>query len=205
MVNTGGVGCYLAAFHICCNGTFLKNFLFGWVFRDVIICFVFQPVCPKTGVFADGSGDLLFSNNGCDGKISVAEPTCYAGGVGAVYRAIYPYSMPVCPAPENSSSHTSSAPATSAICSVVWGHVFFFLSLFYLDQGQTSAIFMVAPLLITVLAVFFLAEKIGVRRIISVIGGFIGALIIIQPHSDIFTPASLLPLCAASFMPAIRF
>ena len=79
------------------------------------------------------------------------------------------------------------------------GTCFFFLSLFYLDQGQTSAIFMVAPLLITLLAVFFLAEKIGVRRIISVIGGFIGALIIIQPHSDIFTPASLLPLCAASF------
>lgn len=79
------------------------------------------------------------------------------------------------------------------------GTCFFFLSLFHLDQGQTSAIFMVAPLLITVLAVFFLSEKIGLRRIVSVCGGFIGALVIIQPHSDIFMPASLLPLCAAGF------
>ena len=76
---------------------------------------------------------------------------------------------------------------------------FFYLSLRYLDQGQASAIFMVAPLLITVLAMLFLAEKIGIRRGVSVIGGFVGAIIIIQPHSDIFTPASLLPLAAASF------
>ena len=76
---------------------------------------------------------------------------------------------------------------------------FFYLSLRYLDQGQASAIFMVAPLLITVLAMLFLAEKIGIGRGVSVIGGFVGAIIIIQPHSDIFTPASLLPLAAASF------
>ena len=79
------------------------------------------------------------------------------------------------------------------------GTCFFFTSLYFLDQGQTSAIFMVSPVLITVLAVIFLAEKIGPRRILSVLGGFVGALIIIQPQSDIFTPASLLPLVAAGF------
>ncbi len=79
------------------------------------------------------------------------------------------------------------------------GTCFFFLSLNYLDQGQTAAIFMVAPLLITAMAVLFLGEKIGLRRVLSVIAGFAGALVIIQPQSDIFTPASLLPLGAASF------
>ena len=48
----------------------LKELSFRMGFCDVTICFVFQPVFPKTGVFADGRSDLLFSNNGCDGKIT---------------------------------------------------------------------------------------------------------------------------------------
>ncbi len=79
------------------------------------------------------------------------------------------------------------------------GTVFFFTSLNFLDQGLTSAIFMVSPLIITLLAVLLLGERIGPRRIASVIGGFAGAIIIIQPQSDLFTPALLLPLAAATF------
>lgn len=74
----------------------------------------------------------------------------------------------------------------------------FFTSLFYLDQGLATAIFQVAPLVITVLAVLFLGETIGVRRIICLLVGFVGAIVIVQPQSSSFSIASLLPLCAAS-------
>ena len=75
----------------------------------------------------------------------------------------------------------------------------FFTSLRYIEQGLATAIFAVGPVIITVLAVMFLSEKIGMRRIFSVCAGFTGALIIIQPQSDTFTLIMCLPLIAATF------
>ena len=54
------------------------------------------------------------------------------------------------------------------------------------------------------MAVLFLGEKIGLRRVLSVIAGFAGALVIVS-RNPIFTPASLLPLGAAIFIPAVPF
>lgn len=80
------------------------------------------------------------------------------------------------------------------------GTCFFFLSLRYLDVGQTSAIFQIAPLMITALAALFLKEVIGIRRILCLVGGFAGALIIIQPTADNgLGMVGFLPVVAASF------
>ena len=77
---------------------------------------------------------------------------------------------------------------------------FFFVSLNYIGLAEATAIADLNPVLITVGAALFLGEKIGPRRVFGVIAALIGALIIIRPGSDVFSPASLLPLgCGICF------
>jgi len=76
---------------------------------------------------------------------------------------------------------------------------FFFFSLLYLPLANAIAIFFVQPMILTLLAAIFLGETIGWHRRLAVLAGFLGALLIIQPGSDSFTPAAFLPLCAALF------
>lgn len=76
----------------------------------------------------------------------------------------------------------------------------FFLSLNFMQLAEAAAVFEVAPLLITVLAAWILAEKVGPRRWAGVGIGLFGALIIIRPGLDVFQPAALLPLGSALAM-----
>lgn len=75
----------------------------------------------------------------------------------------------------------------------------FFFGIVLFGLAQTSAVMSVNPLLITVAAFFVLGEPLGVKRIMGVSAGLIGALIIIRPGSEVFSPVALLPLAAASF------
>src|SRR5439155_323035 len=50
-----------------------------------------------------------------------------------------------------------------------------------LPLSETYAIFFVAPLLITVMAAVFLAERIGRRRWLAIVAGLGGALIVLRP------------------------
>lgn len=59
----------------------------------------------------------------------------------------------------------------------------FFQSLNTLQVAEASAIMFSAPLIVTALAPFVLKEKVGIRRWISVLVGFAGAMIIIRPGS----------------------
>jgi drug/metabolite transporter (DMT)-like permease len=72
--------------------------------------------------------------------------------------------------------------------------LFAFASLKYMPVGEFTAIVMVSPLAITVLAATVLREKVTPLRWVLVAGGFIGTLIIIRPGGEAFTWASLLPL-----------
>jgi drug/metabolite transporter (DMT)-like permease len=85
----------------------------------------------------------------------------------------------------------------------------FFLSLRYMQLAEALAVFEIAPLVITGLAFAVLREPVGPRRLFGVCLGFVGALIIIRPGTDVFSPASLLPLGAAfsyaSYSIATRF
>jgi len=85
----------------------------------------------------------------------------------------------------------------------------FFYSLKFMEIASATAVFEVAPLLMTVLAFFVLREKVGPRRWLGVIIGLCGSLIIIRPGSDVFSAATLLPVaaafCYASYAVATRF
>ncbi|AUI88449.1 EamA family transporter [Vibrio azureus] len=64
---------------------------------------------------------------------------------------------------------------------------------------QGIALLMTSPLFATIGSGLFLKEKVGGARWIATIAGFIGAMIILEPWSDSFSWASLLPVGAAFF------
>ena len=80
---------------------------------------------------------------------------------------------------------------------LMFGTVFFFFSVANIGLTEASAIMNVNPVIITLGAALFLREKIGLRRILGIGAALIGALIIIRPGSDVFSPYAILPLIAA--------
>ena len=73
--------------------------------------------------------------------------------------------------------------------------LFAFASLKHMPVGEFTAIVMISPLAITVLAATVLKEKVSALRWLLVAGGFAGTLVIIRPGGEAFNWASLLPLC----------
>lgn len=69
-----------------------------------------------------------------------------------------------------------------------------FFSLKHMPVGEFTAIVMITPLVITLLASLTLGERVSWLRWALVVGGFAGTLIIIRPDGDDFTWAMLLPL-----------
>ena len=69
-----------------------------------------------------------------------------------------------------------------------------YFSLRFLPVGEFTAIIMIGPLVITVMAVWVLKEWVSPLRWVLVVGAFVGTLIIIRPGGDSFTWAMLLPL-----------
>lgn len=72
--------------------------------------------------------------------------------------------------------------------------VFAFFSLKFMPVGEFTAIVMIVPLVITLLASTSLGEKVSPVRWALVIGGFAGTMVIIRPGDDTFEWATLLPL-----------
>jgi len=72
--------------------------------------------------------------------------------------------------------------------------VLFVSALKYMPLAETSAIAFLAPLLVTMMSVFFLKEKVELARWIAVLCGFVGVLAIIRPGSSVFTWAVFLPM-----------
>ncbi|WP_240788656.1 DMT family transporter [Ramlibacter henchirensis] len=69
-----------------------------------------------------------------------------------------------------------------------------FLSLRYMPVGEFTAIVMMAPLAVTLLAATVLKEHVSAVRWTLVAGGFAGTLVIIRPGGESFSWAMLLPL-----------
>lgn len=82
---------------------------------------------------------------------------------------------------------------------VVMANMSFFLALAAMPLADAVAIFFVAPLLVTVFSVIFLAEYVGPQRWMAVAVGLVGVLIMMRPGSSSFQFAALLPLLAAVF------
>ena len=86
---------------------------------------------------------------------------------------------------------------------------FMFSGLAYLPFAENIAIYMIGPVITTILAFFILKEKISFLQIIVVIVGLIGAIIIADPNSQSFNLAIIFPflaaLCFAFFTISTKF
>ena len=69
-----------------------------------------------------------------------------------------------------------------------------FASLIYMPVGEFTAIIMLTPLVVTLLAAVFLKEQVDLVRWLLVTGGLVGALLVIQPTGQALGWPVLMPL-----------
>ncbi len=74
-----------------------------------------------------------------------------------------------------------------------------FFALTFIPLTITASIGFTMPLILCALSIPFLGEKVGWRRWVAIVVGFIGVLIIVRPGTDAFHPAMLLSLVAVTF------
>ncbi|MYH56796.1 MAG: DMT family transporter, partial [Boseongicola sp. SB0675_bin_26] len=82
-------------------------------------------------------------------------------------------------------------------CCVVLANLAFFSGIAVIPLAEATAVFFVAPLLVTGFSALFLKERVGLRRWSALAVGFIGVLVIVQPGAVEFRWAMLLPILAA--------
>ena len=75
----------------------------------------------------------------------------------------------------------------------------FFFAITTVGLANATAVMNTNPVLITLGAALFLGERLGLRRALGVAAAMVGALIVIRPGGEVFTPAALLPLGSAVF------
>jgi drug/metabolite transporter (DMT)-like permease len=69
-----------------------------------------------------------------------------------------------------------------------------FIAVQYMPVGEFTAIVMVTPLAVTLLAALFLRERVPPLRWVLVTGGFAGALMVVRPGGGLIGWAALIPL-----------
>jgi drug/metabolite transporter (DMT)-like permease len=74
----------------------------------------------------------------------------------------------------------------------------FVKALFHIPLANVSAIFQALPLALTLYAAFFMGEHVGWRRMLAILIGFAGVLIIIRPGTDGFDVYSIWVLVAVA-------
>jgi len=74
--------------------------------------------------------------------------------------------------------------------------IFIFLALIHSAFTSVAAIFQTLPLLMTLISFLFFGEKVGIHRLLSVVVGFGGVLLIIRPGADNFDVFSLYAVLA---------
>jgi drug/metabolite transporter (DMT)-like permease len=81
--------------------------------------------------------------------------------------------------------------------------VLYIFGIKHLFLSENIAIAHSAPIIAALLAVPILGEKIGIHRILAILIGFIGVLVIVKPGTDLFELKSLLPIGSALFMASV--
>ena len=80
-----------------------------------------------------------------------------------------------------------------------FGFSFFYISLTYMSLAMANALFFSSPFFISILAILFLGEKVGIRRWLAIIVGFIGVYIVLNPNFENFDYTKLAPVACALF------
>lgn len=75
----------------------------------------------------------------------------------------------------------------------------FYIALADISLTMATALFFTAPFFITLLSIPMLGERVGRRRFMSILVGFVGVLIVLRPDTEQFSPIALLPIVAAFF------
>ena len=73
-----------------------------------------------------------------------------------------------------------------------------FTAIIYMPLADATAIFFAKSFFVTIFAVFFLAETVGVYRWSAVLIGFVGVMIMLQPGTDNFSIYGLASLAGAA-------
>jgi drug/metabolite transporter (DMT)-like permease len=79
----------------------------------------------------------------------------------------------------------------------VLANSFFFLGLAVMPLSEATALFFIAPIVITMFSVIFLGETVGKFRWSATAIGLLGAIIMLRPTSAGFQPLAILPIMAA--------
>lgn len=77
-------------------------------------------------------------------------------------------------------------------CMLISSTFLFFSAIRFVPIAQAASISFLTPLLVVILAGPMLGEKVTLPRVIAVIAGFVGVLIVIRPGAAVFQWASLL-------------
>ena len=80
-----------------------------------------------------------------------------------------------------------------------FGFSFFYISLTYMSLAMANALFFSSPFFISILAIVFLGEKVGIRRWLAIIVGFLGVYIVLNPNFENFDYTKLAPVACALF------
>jgi drug/metabolite transporter (DMT)-like permease len=91
------------------------------------------------------------------------------------------------------------APVAVRVAGEVGGTIAFLAAITHLPLANTSAIFQVQPLAVTMGAALVFAEPVGWRRWLAIAAGFIGVLIIVRPGVAGFNQFSLFALVSVAF------
>ena len=78
--------------------------------------------------------------------------------------------------------------------------IFFFTGLILMPMANVYTLLMTTPFMVTLYAVIFVKEKVGLRRWSAVIIGFLGVIIVINPQNLEFGFLFILPIIAAFFL-----
>jgi drug/metabolite transporter (DMT)-like permease len=102
---------------------------------------------------------------------------------------------------QDRASWKSKQPKLQLFRAVVWvcALMSWFTCLSMLPVADATAISFVTVLFITAGAALFLGEKVGIRRWVAIMVGFVGTLIIIRPGSGIFGTGALVALGSTVF------
>ncbi|KIC17299.1 DMT family transporter [Leisingera sp. ANG-Vp] len=75
----------------------------------------------------------------------------------------------------------------------------FYAALPFLSLSTVGAANYIAPVFVTLLSAYAIAEPPGVRGWVGVIIGFAGVIVLLQPGTDAFSIWAILPICGAAF------